>query len=235
MAAALVLLGTSGCASRRAYDDVVAQRDALSSENSTLQTRNTALIARIEAANAKTRAAGEELLEQAALLEQLTMTYDQIVDELEDEVLAGQIAVEQIQSGVNVRIAEAVLFESGSAVLGLLGVDVVTRLGAELQAIPYQIVVGGFTDDVPIGENLARKYPTNWDLAGARAAGVVAALERSGVPSSQLLAISFADTRLVASNETPEGRAQNRRIEVRIRPVEIVDGLPAVSEGSPLY
>jgi chemotaxis protein MotB len=163
------------------------------------------------------------------------MTYDQILDELGNEVLAGQIAVELKQSGINVRIAEEVLFESGSAELGSSGVDVLTRLGAELQSIPYQVVVGGFTDDVPLGKNLARRYPTNWDLGGARAAHVVAVLERSGVPSSQLLAISFADTRPVAGDETAEGRARNRRIEVRIRPVEIVDGLPAVSAGSPLY
>jgi len=58
---------------------------------------------------------------------------------------------------------------------------------------------------------------------------VVAELEASGVASNQLLAVSFGETNPIASNDTTEGRSQNRRIEVRIRPVNVAGGMPDVA------
>lgn len=72
-----------------------------------------------------------------------------------------------------------------------------------------------------IGPGLVNRYPTNWELAGARAASVVRLFAESGLPAARLLAASLADTRPVATNDTPEGRARNRRIEIRLRPVVI--------------
>ena len=102
-----------------------------------------------------------------------------------------------------------------------MGKEVLTRAAAELKASPYQTVVAGFTDDIPISEGLKSKYPTNWELAGARAASVVRLLEQEGVPSEQLLAISFGQNSPVESNVTPEGRAKNRRIEIILRPIAV--------------
>ena len=59
------------------------------------------------------------------------------------------------------------------------------------------------------------------ELAGARAASVVRLLEQEGVPSEQLLAISFGENSPVASNDTPESRSKNRRIEIVLRPVAV--------------
>ena len=78
----------------------------------------------------------------------------------------------------------------------------------------------GFTDNVPIRGNLAKRYPTNWELAGARAASVVRLLESTGIDSTKLIASSYGDNFPVASNDTEEGRAQNRRIEIRLRPLQ---------------
>jgi chemotaxis protein MotB len=64
-----------------------------------------------------------------------------------------------------------------------------------------------------------KRYPTNWELAGARAASVVRLFAHSGLPAKRLLAVSMADVRPVTSNSTPEGRARNRRIEIRLRPI----------------
>jgi chemotaxis protein MotB len=72
---------------------------------------------------------------------------------------------------------------------------------------------------VPVGPKLAERYPSNWELAGARAASVVRVMQEAGVPATQLVAVSRGETEPVASNDTEEGRAQNRRIDVRIRPV----------------
>jgi chemotaxis protein MotB len=80
------------------------------------------------------------------------------------------------------------------------------------------VLVTGHTDNQKIGPSLAKRYPTNWELGGARAATIVRLFEESGIPKERLAAVSFADGRPKQPNDTPEGRAKNRRIEIRLRP-----------------
>ena len=82
-------------------------------------------------------------------------------------------------------------------------------------------IVGGFTDNVPISKRLAEQFPSNWDLAAARATNVVRKLEDSGVPKGRMVVVSFGENQPVASNDTAEGRSKNRRIEIRLRPVVV--------------
>ena len=77
----------------------------------------------------------------------------------------------------------------------------------------------GFTDNVPVGPQLRAQFPSNWEVAGARAASVVRLMQAEGVPAAQLVAVSQGENQPIASNATAEGRAQNRRIDVRIRPI----------------
>ena len=75
---------------------------------------------------------------------------------------------------------------------------------------------------------------SNWDLAGARSARVVAVLQESGIPEEQLVSVSFGANQPLASNDSPDGRAQNRRIEVRLRPVVVPEqSLPNVAAPPP--
>ena len=120
---------------------------------------------------------------------------------------------------MQITLPNEVLFATGSADLKLDGQKLLKELVDALQDVPYQIVVVGHTDNVPIGPELAKRYPTNWELAGARAASVVRLMAGEGIPPAQLLAVSMGDTRPIADNGTPEGRKLNRRIDVRIRPV----------------
>jgi chemotaxis protein MotB len=85
--------------------------------------------------------------------------------------------------------------------------------------VPNPVEVQGHTDDLPIRGRLAERFPSNWELGGARAARVVRLLGEHGVAPTRMRAVSFADTQPIASNETPEGRARNRRIEIRLLPV----------------
>src|SRR5258706_13616793 len=110
------------------------------------------------------------------------------------------------------------MYDPGSAALDHNGVEVLHRVAAQLKKSPHQIQVIGHTDNKPIGPALIKQYPTNWELAGARAASVVRLFGSSGLPARRLIAISMADVQPVASNKTPEGRARNRRIEIRLRP-----------------
>jgi chemotaxis protein MotB len=124
-----------------------------------------------------------------------------------------------MRDGLHVVLSHEILFPTGAAELTEQGRDVLNSVADDFQDFPYQIAVLGHTDNVPVGRKLAQRFPSNWELAAARSASVVRLLEDSGIPPDQLAVVSFGANRPFASNETPEGRAHNRRIEIRLRPV----------------
>jgi len=146
--------------------------------------------------------------------------YDGLVTQLNAELNSNQVKIQQMKDGINLNLSQEILFDSGSAELNKGGIEVLRKVSQELKDIAYQTVVSGHTDNIPIAGGLAKVYPTNWDLAGARASRVVHLLEESGVTSEKLMAVSFGETQPVSANDTPEGRASNRRIEIRLRPIE---------------
>lgn len=196
LAAALVVTG--GCVSKSKYEELEA-------ENVSLMRQNVALYERVELRD-------EEI--QLLMAEQ-----EEIAEELEVLVTAGMVKMELMKEGLKLQLHDEVLFTTGSASLKDSGKEVLGQLADELEDIPYQILVFGNTDSVPVGPHLVDRYPNNWYLAAARASAVVTYLQEQGVPHHQLVAVSWGDTQPVASNDTPEGRAENRRIEVRLRPV----------------
>ena len=132
---------------------------------------------------------------------------------------SGQIHIEQLRDGLEVGVSQDVLFASGSARLSGEGAAVLQTVAARLAPLAYAITVEGHTDGVAIRGALKKRYPTNWDLAGARAASVVALFVTAGVDGSRLAAVSYGSYRPVTDNDTPESRALNRRIEIRLRPL----------------
>jgi chemotaxis protein MotB len=140
---------------------------------------------------------------------------------LRAEINADQVKIEQLENGIRVRLADALLYRSGSAELhekGRATLDKVTGQLANMAAQGNQIDVVGNTDDVPIGAELAARYPSNWELAAARASVVVRYLQGHGVAPAKMEAISNGQYHPVAPNDTPAGRAQNRRTDLLIRP-----------------
>ncbi|MDJ0621555.1 MAG: OmpA family protein [Desulfocapsaceae bacterium] len=223
-----LMFSLSGCVSKGAHEAIISERDQIIDERDRLiETRND-LIDKISMLNrelaeteeqkemvtAKARAAQDELDRQQQLYDNLEATFAK-------ERAANQVKIEMMKSGVKVNLANEILFPSGSAALNDMGVEVLRRAAAELKDSTYQVVVAGFTDDVPISSGLQYRYPTNWELAGARAASVVRLFEEEEISADKLLAISFGENSPVASNETPEGRKLNRRIEIMLRPAPI--------------
>jgi chemotaxis protein MotB len=133
---------------------------------------------------------------------------------LSEEIASGSIDVEQRDGRVFVTVGEGGAFASGSADLTPAAEELVRKL--ELAADrAVEIVVTGHTDNVPLGGSTFRD---NWELASARAASVVRAIEESGlVPNAKLVATSMGETDPIADNATPEGRAKNRRVEIEIK------------------
>lgn len=229
-----VLPFAAGCVTKSRFEHAVTERDDYLAQKQLLELRNEELAVRLESASNEMLVLDDQLERNEETLAQIEDTYGELVDQLASEVEAGKIQIDMMQSGLNIRIDDEILFDSGSASLDTDGRKVLERLAGELGTIPYQVVVAGYSDNVPIGESLAGRYPTNWDLAGARSARVVAVLQAAGLPSEQLLSVSFGSNAPLASNATADGRARNRRIELRIRPVRVeADNLPDVAAPPP--
>ena len=118
------------------------------------------------------------------------------------------------------------LFRSGSLEVNTDQGEFGPKFVEYLKGNDYLVFVTGYTDSQnPIG-SLAQRYPTNWELSSARAALAVRYLASEGVADERLWAIGRAANDSVATNDTPEGRAQNRRLRVILRPVELVTNTP---------
>jgi chemotaxis protein MotB len=235
---AFILGFLQGCGSTSEKKTAVQEGDALSERVRRLEAENETLKAKLES---QTSQWGDRIIaldESVQDLEtekqdldaklqaereaaQATRSlHDDLVSDLKAELSAKDVKVDLMKSGIRVSMPGEVLFGSGSTQLTDSGREMLLKVSAKLKDASYQTVVAGFTDNVPIGGTLAQKYPSNWELAGARAARVVRLLEAGGVPSERLIAVSFGENEPVASNDDEEGRAQNRRIEIRLRPVE---------------
>lgn len=81
-----------------------------------------------------------------------------------------------------------------------------------------RVIIEGHTDSLPIKESMDRRYSDNMELSFLRAKAVALILEKNGVPLDRISVIGYGDTRPVASNDTPQGRLENRRVEVKLVP-----------------
>ncbi len=129
---------------------------------------------------------------------------------------AGQLKVRIVEGRMVVELATDVLFASGKADLSDEGKTAILAVGAVLATLgDRQFQVGGHTDNDAIKTD---RFPSNWELASARAIVVVRTLITAGVQPGQVSAASFAETHPVADNGTAEGKRANRRIEISVVP-----------------
>lgn len=129
------------------------------------------------------------------------------------------VAVDVRQNRVGIVIGEGILFAPGQADLTPGGDGLLRRLAPTLAATRGEVVVEGHSDSTPIGN---RRFPSNWELSGGRAASVVRRLIDLGLPPDRLSAVGFADTRPLSTGADPASMARNRRVAITIQ----ADGLP---------
>ena len=139
--------------------------------------------------------------------------YDRLRADLSDEIAAGLAEVERDGDKIIVRLASQGSFTSGSSSLRQAFTPTLTRLGNSLAQYPGSVMVEGHTDDVPVA--FSERFKSNWDLSAARAASIADFLLTStNLEGGNVQIAGFADTRPLDTNDTPAGRARNRRIEV---------------------
>ncbi|WP_111415332.1 OmpA/MotB family protein [Billgrantia lactosivorans] len=130
------------------------------------------------------------------------------------------VSVTEGQQGITLRIDDNLLFDSGRAILTGQGRQVLSRLRDILVTFEGDISVEGHTDSIPIA---SARFPSNWELSSGRAIAVLRYLSDQGLPAERLRAVGYAATRPLESNETPEGRAANRRVELLLHQEAVSD------------
>jgi chemotaxis protein MotB len=157
--------------------------------------------------------------------DRLTLLARDLTATLGPLVKEGKVRVTQNSRGVSVEINASVLFAPGDATLTDASREALSAVAVLLKNDPHQVQVEGHTDDVPIANPL---FPSNWELSAVRASSVVRLFIDSGMAAARLTAVGHGANLPVAPNDTPEGRARNRRVAVTI-----ISALPDVTTEVP--
>lgn len=148
--------------------------------------------------------------------EQIDMveSIEQIAEIFQEEALQDLASIEVTGPGeVLIRLGDKVLFAPGESELKPQAIRVLTGIANSIQGKTETVYIEGHTDNVPIS---TPEFPSNWELSAARALSVVRLLEEAGIPPEQLAAVGHSQYIPIASNDTQEGRAKNRRVELWI-------------------
>jgi chemotaxis protein MotB len=235
---------------RQEYEDEVAKRAVLQEKIATMQQQLDTLVSDVNSLREKIRsdegslsvkegelrAARDRLLELQALVDELSKSkrkleaakaelekksgeYEQLASSLRGEIEAGRIELMELRGRTTVKMKDKILFASGSATLGADGRDALRKVADALRGMQGKVVrVEGHTDNVPTGAS--GPFPSNWELSAARALAVVHFFQDAGVDPTRVSGAGFAEFQPIATNDTPEGRSLNRRIEIVLVPIE---------------
>jgi chemotaxis protein MotB len=153
---------------------------------------------------------------QNRVIRLLDDTKETIETSLREQLSAQKIKLEEIDGRLKMIFVDRILFDSGSAEIQEEGKQLLLKIAEILNRQQETlIVIEGHTDSLPIAPAARERFPSNWELSAARASTVARFLaETAGLDPRRLAASGFSRYRPLASNDTAEGRRQNRRIEI---------------------
>jgi len=138
---------------------------------------------------------------------------------LASEIRMKEVAIEARRDGLVLSLREVGFFDSGSATLKKEAEPAIGRLAAVLLSRTCFLRIEGHTDNVPIHSST---FASNWELSTARATNMISSFTAQyGFDPARLSAGGYAEFHPAASNDTPEGRALNRRVDIVILPPEV--------------
>ena len=226
------LLQLSSCVSKSKYveletksNETQAQLEQdktdLQAQITKLQSENNRLLDTVEGLKMELKQEKTAVQQKEGEISELERTRREIESSLKDQIAQKDVKLEEIEGKLRVTFVDKILFDSGSVMIKPKGQEVLLKLADSFRDNKYQnIVVEGHTDEVQIGPALLERFPTNWELSTARATAVVRFLQEKGnIEPQRLTASGFSFYRPVATNDTPEGRKENRRIEIILVPV----------------
>jgi chemotaxis protein MotB len=230
------------------HDDLVTENDALKGRNEEMTLQNERLttdLAYVSDQRDKLASDKEELdlvrkmadlssendklRRECAALEKakeeqvrnVSSTYEDLLEKMKTEISKGQVTISELKGKLTVNMVDSILFDSGKAEVKQGGLEVLRKVISILKDVmDKSIRIEGHTDNVQIIGGLAKRYPTNWELSSARAINVARYLQEQGIDPGLLSAVAYGEWKPVGDNDTQEGKAKNRRIEIILVPKE---------------
>jgi len=162
------------------------------------------------------RVMSEDVTSQAKVKDDLENIRRELTQSLAKQVANHTVSIQMGRDGLVISLREAGFFNSGSATPRPETLATMQQIVASVGRTPYDVRVEGHTDDIPIHND---EFDSNWELSSARAtriARIILALH--AIPPERLSAAGYAEFHPIADNDSPEGRAQNRRVDLIILP-----------------
>jgi len=164
---------------------------------------------------------GEDVLSPAQVKSDLDRINRELTQTLSNQVATHTVSIHMGRDGLVISLREAGFFASGSATPKPETLPTLSQVAASLGRTPYDLRVEGHTDNVPIH---TAEFDSNWELSTARATRIARIfLDQKAMPADRISAAGYAEFHPVASNETPEGRGQNRRVDLVVLPRSRID------------
>ena len=195
-----------------------SKSDSLSQSISELRRK----VADLDAENAKLKEENASLAKaREEQVRKVSSTYESLLEKMKSEISKGQITISELKGKLTVNMVDSILFDSGKAEVKKGGLEILGKVVSILKDVnDKSIRIEGHTDTVQISRALAQRYPTNWELSAARAINVARYLQGQGIDPGHLSAVAYGEWKPVATNDTEEGKAKNRRIEIILVPKE---------------
>jgi chemotaxis protein MotB len=211
----LAALTEENASLKKEIANLTGQRDDLLKSAS----GNRQKIADLEAENTKLKGNLAQLKQKSQEVEAASSTYKNLLKEMKAEIAQGEITITELKGKLTMDVVDKILFASGEAKVKKEGLHVLKRVVDILKNMKDKnIRIEGHTDNVKIAGHLIRVYPTNWELSAARALNVTRYLQEQGIDPKIISATAFGEYQPLADNDTPEGRAKNRRIAIILLP-----------------
>lgn len=197
-----------GCVSSSKYKTLESQHMMLQEENRELNARTISLNEQLTQVRDQNAQLAQQKRDQERLM-------NQMIENLKTEVSNKSVQIEMMEESLQLKAIEKLFFESGSAVVSRPGRSILARIAPTLkEANEKEIRIVGHADQIPIGEKLAEKYPSNWELSTARATAIAQILQWGyGIDPKRIVAQGVAHYRPLVM-ETEENRATNRVVEI---------------------
>jgi len=148
------------------------------------------------------------------VMAELLPTMKALTKDLEDEIRAGKLQLHLERRGLVISLREAAFFQSGNDTIDTVGYASIEKIAAVIKGLPNPIRMEGHTDSVPIHNS---RFRSNWELSSARSIAMLNLVStRCGIPEIRIAVAGYADKVPIETNDTEEGRARNRRVDVVI-------------------
>lgn len=149
-------------------------------------------------------------------IDEVAQLYEKLKDFTTNKNLSEKIGIERLGWDINMNISSAVLFNPGSYNLSNDAKEIGDFIAEFVKQNPCRITIEGHTDNQPIH---TPEIPSNWELSVARADSLMRYLiEKQGLPTDLIEAVGYGEHKPIAPNDTPEGRAHNRRLVITLTP-----------------